>query len=90
VLGTLNLKPEGEGTVLLRSLAVDSKCQGTGVGKKLVLFAHEVARERGFRRIVLHSRLNVIGFYQKLGYTLTGNRIETPKITLAEMELNLL
>ena len=90
LLGTLNLKPEGEGTVLLRSLAVDSKCQGTGIGKKLVLFALEVARERGYKRIILYSRLNVIGFYQKLGYAETGNRRESPKITLAEMELNLL
>lgn len=90
LLGTLNLKPEGEGNVLLRSLAVDSKCQGKGVGKQLVLFAHEVARERGYKRIILHSRLHVIGFYQKLGYAETGNRREGPRITLAEMELNLL
>lgn len=87
LLGTVNLKPEGEGSVLLRSLAVDDKCQGMGIGKKLVLFAHEVAREKGYKRIVLNARLNVIGFYEKLGYTLTGNRRESPRITLAEMEL---
>lgn len=89
IVGGVTLKPTGEGEMLLRSLAVDDKRQGTGIGKKLVLFAHEAARKRGVRRITLNARINVIGFYEKLGYTDTGVLHKYPAVTLTEMYIEL-
>lgn len=85
LVATLNLIPQEDGSLLLRQFAVHNSCQGKGVGRQLVAFAHSFAREKGFRKIVLHSRLNAVGFYEKCGYRLTGRRFVYPEITLDEM-----
>ena len=82
---TLNLIPQEDGSLLVRQFAVHGSCQGKGVGKRLMAFAHDFAREKGFRRMVLHSRLPAVGFYEKCGYRLTGKRFVYPEITLDEM-----
>ena len=85
IVGTLNFEIQKDGTLLLRQFAVDSKIQGKGIGMKLIKFAHEQAKARGYSKIYLHSRMNVIGFYKKAGYVMTGKLFVYPKITLAEM-----
>ena len=85
IVATLNLIPQADGSLLLRQFAVHGSCQGLGIGRKLVEFAHAFAREKGYRRIVLHSRLPAVGFYEKVGYRLTGQRFVYPEITLDEM-----
>ena len=85
IVATLNLIPQKDGSLLLRQFAVHGSCQGLGIGKKLVEYAHEFARGKGYRRIVLHSRLPAVGFYEKAGYRLTGQRFVYPEITLDEM-----
>lgn len=82
---TLNLIDKGNGVLLLRQFAVHSACQGQGIGRKLLQFAHNFAREKGFTRITLDARLNAVGFYEKAGYVLTGVRKVYPEITLDEM-----
>lgn len=87
--GTLNLIDKGNGVLLLRQFAVHTACQGQGVGRKLLDFAHSFAREKGYSRITLDARLHVVGFYQKAGYALTGVRKVYPEITLDEMIIDL-
>ena len=88
LLATLNLQ-EKDGALLLRQFAVHEKQQGTGLGMKLLRFAHAFARKRGYKRIVLHARMNVIGFYEKGGYVLTDKRYIYPDLTLAHMYIDL-
>jgi len=85
IVGTLNLAKQNDGSLLLRQFAVESKLQGMGIGIKLIKFAHEKAAELGYKKIYLHSRMNVLGFYSKAGYVMTGKLFVYPKITLAEM-----
>ncbi len=71
--GCCLLTKEGEKTVRLRQMAVTSGLQGKGIGRVLMNFAENIARDRGFKKINMHARKNAIGFYEKLGYQTVGN-----------------
>jgi len=89
IVGTLDLAPMNiPGRLLLRQFAVSKKLQGYGIGMKLIKFAHNAARERGYTSIELHARQDVIGFYQKAGYRMMG-RMTTGNITLEYMHTDL-
>lgn len=72
VVGVLLLRPHGTERVQMRQVAVDEACQGTGVGRQLVMTAETIARKKGFSRIVLHARAPAVPFYEKLGYACEG------------------
>jgi len=59
--------------VRLRQMAVRSGLQGKGIGRALMQFAENVAYDYGYRKITMHARKTAVGFYEKLGYTTTGN-----------------
>ncbi len=71
--GCCLLTKDGEKTVRLRQMAVTSGLQGKGIGRVLMNFAENIARDRGFKKISMHARKNAIGFYEKLGYKIVGN-----------------
>ncbi|WP_431213326.1 GNAT family N-acetyltransferase [Puia sp. P3] len=60
-------------TVRLRQMAVPNSMQGKGVGRALMIFAENIARDLGYRKLCMHARKTAIGFYQKLGYSITGD-----------------
>ena len=72
IVACLILKPSGRNTVKMRQVAVCDKMQGKGIGKLLVLFAEDFARQSGYREIILHARETAIPFYLKLGYETSG------------------
>jgi predicted N-acetyltransferase YhbS len=74
VIATLLLKPLDGQTVKMRQVAVDPARQGLGVGAGLVRFAEEAARGLGFQRMVAHARATALPFYQRLGYSVEGER----------------
>jgi ribosomal protein S18 acetylase RimI-like enzyme len=52
-------------------LAVKKKCQGQGIGRKLMLFIEQYAKKRGFRKVCLYTGKDMTktrGFYEKIGY----------------------
>jgi N-acetylglutamate synthase-like GNAT family acetyltransferase len=58
-------------------LSVDPKQQRCGLGRQLVSAAEEFAREIGARHLdltVVNLRTELLPFYEKLGYTVTGNQ----------------
>ncbi len=72
--GCCLLTREGaNGDIRLRQMAVLSGLQGKGIGKVLMRFAENIARDKGFKKIVMHARDNAIGFYEKLGYEKEGD-----------------
>jgi predicted GNAT family N-acyltransferase len=73
MLGCCMLVEEDPGTVRLRQMAVVNDLQGKGIGKALMQFAENLARDRGFRKITMHARKNALGFYEKMGYRKIGN-----------------
>jgi predicted GNAT family N-acyltransferase len=63
---------EKDGKVLLRQLAVKNDLQGKGIGRVLMDFAENIARDIGYREMSMQARKNVSGFYEKLGYKQVG------------------
>jgi N-acetylglutamate synthase-like GNAT family acetyltransferase len=59
-------------TVRLRQMAVPDNMQGKGIGKALMIFAENIARDLGYKKLCMHARTSAVGFYQKLGYSRTG------------------
>lgn len=56
----------------LRAMAVDPALQRTGLGARLVKRLEEELARRGVRRVLLHARADVVGFYERLGYEVEG------------------
>ncbi len=55
-------------TVQVRSVGVDERLRGRGIGKKLMLHMEHEARSSGHTRVFLQARENAVPFYQSLGY----------------------
>lgn len=89
MLGCCMLVEEGPQTVRLRQMAVINDLQGKGIGKALMTFAENLARDRGYLKITMHARKNAIGFYEKLGYRTTGKEFQELTIPHYIMEKNL-
>lgn len=83
--GCCQLTDLGNKTLRLRQMAVLSGLQGKGVGRVLMQFAENIARDRGYQKLVMHSRKTAIGFYEKLGYRIIGE--EFTEVTLPHFEM---
>ncbi len=72
ILGCCMLVEEYPGTVKLRQMAVLNDLQGKGIGRALMNFAENIARDRGYKILRMHARVNAVGFYEKVGYKIQG------------------
>ncbi len=72
MLGCCMLCPVDPQTVRLRQMAVQGNLQGQGIGASIMSFAENLARDKGFDRVIMHARDSAIGFYEKLGYKVVG------------------
>ncbi|HMU45299.1 MAG TPA: GNAT family N-acetyltransferase [Chitinophagaceae bacterium] len=73
MLGCCMLIEEDKNIVRLRQMAVLNDLQGKGIGRALMNFAENIARDRGYKIISMHARKHVIGFYEKMGYKVTSD-----------------
>ena len=89
MLGCCMLVEEDPETVRLRQMAVVKDLQGKGLGKALMTFAENLARDRGYKRITMHARKNAIGFYEKMGYRKKGEEFQEITIPHYVMEKEL-
>lgn len=89
MLGCCLLTKIAPDMVRLRQMAVKAGQQGKGIGRVLTLFAENIARDRGIRKVVMHARKTAIGFYEKLGYKVTGEEFKEITIPHVEMEKDL-
>lgn len=74
LVGCLLLKPAGERELQMRQVAVSETFQKEGIGRKLVEFSEQTARDNGAWKIFLHARETAVGFYEKLGYRKVSGR----------------
>ncbi|TLS26047.1 hypothetical protein PpBr36_07122 [Pyricularia pennisetigena] len=76
ILGVLVLVPQtAEGAMLLDNVAVAPRAQGQGVGRLLMSFAEDRARQEGLSTVKLYTHVLMtenIGLYGRLGYRETG------------------
>ncbi len=89
ILGCCMLVEEMPDTVRLRQMAVLNDLQGKGIGRALMNFAENIARDRGYRTIRMHARMNALGFYEKVGYKVKGDKFEEVTIPHYLMEKTL-
>ncbi|AHF16385.1 GNAT family N-acetyltransferase [Niabella soli] len=73
MLGCCMLVKQSAQLVLLRQMAVLNDLQGKGIGRALLLFAENIARDMGYREISMQARKNALGFYEKMGYQEASN-----------------
>ena len=57
----------------LRQMAVQNNLQGKGIGASMMNFAELVARDKGYKKLIMHARKTALGFYEKLGYKVVGD-----------------
>jgi len=68
IIGVCRLQMNSASIAQLRFMAVTENKQGTGIGKKLISFAEEKARQKGATTVILQSREIALEFYKKCGY----------------------
>jgi ribosomal protein S18 acetylase RimI-like enzyme len=71
-------------------MAVPKNLQGKGVGRALMQFAENIARDRGYRKITMHARKTATGFYEKLGYNISGGEFIEVTLPHVVMEKRLI
>lgn len=69
-----------EDTCKLRQMAVKPKIQGTGLGAAMMNYAEQLAKDAGYKKMVMNARKTAKGFYEKLGYEIKGD--EFVEVTL--------
>jgi GNAT superfamily N-acetyltransferase len=74
MLACCMLVEEQPGTVRLRQMAVLNDLQGKGIGRALMNFAENIARDRGYKIVRMHARVHAVGFYEKVGYRVQGDK----------------
>ncbi len=73
----------------LRQMAVQNNLQGKGIGASMMNFAELVARDKGFKKLIMHARKTALGFYEKLGYKVVGDEFIEVTIPHVVMEKKL-
>ena len=76
LLACLVLTPLDRQSIKMRQVAVEPDLQGRGIGTRLVAFSEDVARQKGFSRMVLHARDTAVPFYLRLNYAIEGEPFE--------------
>ena len=75
--------------IRLRQMAVQNNLQGKGIGATMMNFAENIARDAGYKKMIMHARKTAIGFYEKLGYKVSGKEFEEITILHLIMEKKL-
>lgn len=83
------LTKDGDKCVRLRQMAVQNNLQGKGIGASMMIFAETLARDKGFKRLTMHARKTALGFYEKLGYKVSGDEFTEVTIPHYLMEKQL-
>ncbi|PWT72866.1 MAG: GNAT family N-acetyltransferase [Bacteroidetes bacterium] len=85
ILGCCLLTKVDDKTMRLRQMAVPNNLQGKGIGRALMVFAENLARDLGYKMLIMHARKTAVGFYQKLGYAIEGD--EFVEVTIPHFEM---
>ncbi len=89
ILGCCLLTKVDKECIRLRQMAVQNNLQGKGIGAAMMNFAENIARDMGYRKLIMHARKTAIGFYEKLGYKVAGKEFEEISIPHIIMEKKL-
>jgi predicted GNAT family N-acyltransferase len=89
MLACCMLTKAGNQSLRLRQMAVQNNLQGKGIGASMMNFAEILARDKGYKKLIMHARETALGFYEKLGYKVVGDRFTEVTIPHFVMEKKL-
>lgn len=89
LIGTVFLTEHEEGVARVRNVAIYDDYQGQGLGKYLMDFIEDVAREKGYKKSFLMGRTRVEDFYKRLGYKTIGEPYDHKSVPHVDMIKNL-
>lgn len=75
IVSTVRLIPSPEyddDTYLVQRMATDHGYRRRCIGADVLTEAEQIVKEKGAKRIILHSRIGAVAFYQSMGYVSTG------------------
>ena len=73
----------------LRQMAVQKNKRGIGIGESMIAFAENIARDKGYKVLMMHARDTAIRFYEKYGYKIKGDEFIEVNIKHRVMEKKL-
>ncbi len=88
-MGTLLLHPCSKDCVQIKQVAIVPNCQNEGLGKKLIIYAEQVARNLAYTVIFLTGREQAWGFYEKMGYEGISEPYKEKKLVLKVFKKNI-
>ena len=89
MLGCCLLTRVDKNSVRLRQMAVQNNLQGKGIGATMLNYAENVARDAGYKNLIMHARKTAVGFYEKLDYKVTSDEFQEITIPHFIMEKKL-
>lgn len=89
MLGCCQLSKIDHETLRLRQMAVPQEMQGKGIGRVIIQFAENLARDLRYKKIIMHARKPVTGFYEKQGYRICSDEFTEVTIPHFVMEKRL-
>ena len=90
ILACCVLSPIGNQTLRLRQMAVQKNLQGKGIGESIMTFAENLARDKGYKLLMMHARDSAIRFYEKFGYQVKGEQFTELEVPHHIMEKQLM
>lgn len=86
IIGCVLMEPKDSDTVQLRAMAVYDEWSRKGVGRQLVQALEQNAWQNGYKKIILHARKVVLGFYKSMDYQQIGDEFVEVGIPHYHME----
>ena len=72
VVGVARMHESAEKQGQVRCVATATAAQGKGIGKAIMAYLEEKAKQKGWTEIVLEARENAVPFYEAIGYTIVA------------------
>ena len=72
VVGVARMHESAEKQGQVRCVATATEAQGKGIGKAIMAYLEEKAKQKGWTEIVLEARENAVPFYQAIGYSIVA------------------
>ena len=82
------LVPHQDRIYQICQMVVATEYQRQGLGKKILLFLIDIARQEQAIAITLNARLTAIGFYQKLGFQTHGTHFLSSTTGISHIGMN--
>ena len=89
MIATIFLDIVDGNTVKIRNVAILEEYRGKGLGKYLMGYVEDIARQRGYTKSILMGRVSAEKFYNKLGYKTLSEPYDYKTVPHVDMEKNL-